>query len=69
MEDVVDRILYTYQLIRPLDPNQISASRLKITRYIESLTSAGQSDAHRLSMVTFQLCTNRDISTWLQHAV
>jgi hypothetical protein len=50
MEDVVDRILYTYQLIRPLDPNQISASRLKITRYIESLASAGQGDAQRLSM-------------------
>ena len=50
MEDVVDRILYTYQLIRPLDPDQISASRLKITRYIESLASAGQTDAQRLSM-------------------
>jgi hypothetical protein len=50
MEDVVDRILYTYQLIRPLDPDQISASRLKITRYIESLASTGQSDAQQLSM-------------------
>ena len=50
MKDVIDGILYTYQLMRPLDPDQISASRLKITRYIESLASAGQSDAQRLSM-------------------
>jgi hypothetical protein len=50
MDDVVDRILYTFLLMRPLDPDQISASRLKITRYIESLVSAGQTDAQRLSM-------------------
>jgi hypothetical protein len=50
MDDVVDRILYTYQLMRPLDPDQISASRVKITRYLKSLASAGQSDAQRLSM-------------------
>ena len=48
--DVVDRILDTYQLMRPLDPDQVSDSRLKITRYIESLTSAGQSDAQRLAV-------------------
>jgi hypothetical protein len=50
MDNVVDRILYTYQLMRPLDSDQISASRPKITRYLESLASAGQSDAQRLSM-------------------
>jgi hypothetical protein len=50
MKDVVDRILDTYQLMRPLDPDQVSDSRLKITRYIESLTSAGQSDAQRLAV-------------------
>jgi hypothetical protein len=50
MDDVVDRILYTFLLMRPLDPDQISASRLKITRYIESLASACQTDAQGLSM-------------------
>jgi hypothetical protein len=50
MKDVVDRILDTYQLMRPLDPDQVSDSRLKITRYIESLTSAGQNDAQRLAV-------------------
>src|SRR3981081_2664723 len=50
MKDVVDRILNTYQLMRPLDPDQVADSRRKITRYIESLISAGQSDAQRLTV-------------------
>jgi hypothetical protein len=41
MNDVVDRILTTYQLVRPLDAERAADSRRKITRYIESLTSAG----------------------------
>jgi hypothetical protein len=41
---VIDRILSTYQLMRPLDPDRVSDSRQRITRYIESLASAGQSD-------------------------
>jgi hypothetical protein len=50
MNDVVDRILNIYQLMRPLDPDRVSDSRRKITRYIESLASAGQSDAQRLAV-------------------
>jgi hypothetical protein len=50
MNAVVDRIMNTYQLMRPLDPDQVSDSRRKITRYIESLTSAGQIDAHQLAV-------------------
>jgi hypothetical protein len=50
MNDVVDRILNTYQLMRPLDPERVSDSRRKITRYIESLASAGQSDAQQLAV-------------------
>jgi hypothetical protein len=50
MNDVVDRILTTYQLVRPLDAVRAADYRRKITRYIESLTSAGQSDAQQLAM-------------------
>jgi hypothetical protein len=50
MNDVVDRILNTYQLVRPLDAERAADSRRKITRYIESLTSAGQSDAQQLAV-------------------
>jgi len=32
MKDVVDRILNTYQLMRPLDPDRVSDSRRKISQ-------------------------------------
>jgi hypothetical protein len=50
MNDVVDRVLNTYQLMRPLDPDRVSYSRRKITRYIDSLASAGQNDAQKLAV-------------------
>jgi hypothetical protein len=50
MNDLVDRILSTYQLMRPLDPDRVSDSRQRITRYIESLASGGQSDAQQLAV-------------------
>ena len=50
MNDLVDRILSTYQSMRPLDPDHVSDSRQRITRYIESLASAGQSDAQQLAV-------------------
>jgi hypothetical protein len=49
MNDVVDRILNTYQLRRPLNAESVADSRRKITRYIESLASAGHSDAQELA--------------------
>jgi hypothetical protein len=50
MNDVIDRILSTYQLMRPLDPDRVSDSRQRITRYIESLATAGQSDPEQLAV-------------------
>ena len=49
MKDVVDRILSTYQLMRPLNAERVADSRLKITRYIESLASARGSRPLRLA--------------------
>ncbi len=45
-----NRILSIYQLMRPLDPDRGSDSRQRITRSIESLSSAGQSDAQQLAV-------------------
>jgi hypothetical protein len=50
MNDVIDRILSTYQLMGPIDPDRVSDSRQRITRYIESLASAGQSDPQQLAV-------------------
>ena len=50
MNDVVERILNAYQLMRPLDAERVSDSRLKITKYIESLLTDGHRDAEQLTI-------------------
>jgi hypothetical protein len=50
MDDVVDRILEAYQLVCPLDAERAADSRQKISRYIETLESAGQRDAEQLTI-------------------
>ena len=50
MNDVVKDILNTYQSMRPLDAERAADSRQRISRYIESLASAGQRDAEQLTI-------------------
>jgi hypothetical protein len=50
MNDIVERILNAYQLKRPLDAERVADSRRKISRYLESLASAGQRDTKRLTI-------------------
>jgi hypothetical protein len=50
MNDVVEGILNTYQSMRPLDAKRAADSRQRISRYIESLASAGQRDDKPLTI-------------------
>ena len=50
MNDIVERILNAYQSMRPLDPERAAHSRQRISRYIESLASAGQRDDEQLTI-------------------
>jgi hypothetical protein len=50
MNDVVERILNTYQSMCPLDAERTANSRQRISRYIESLASAGQRDDEQLTI-------------------
>ena len=50
MNDVVELILSTYQSMRPLDSERAADSREKISRYLETLASAGQRDAEQLTV-------------------
>ena len=50
MNDVVERILNTYQSMCPLDAERAANSRQRISRYIESLASAGQRDDEQLTI-------------------
>ena len=50
MNDVVELILSTYQSMRPLILSELRNLRQKISRYIETLASAGQRDAEQLTI-------------------
>jgi DNA mismatch repair ATPase MutS len=50
MNDLVERILNSYQSMRPLDEELVADSRKRISRYLENLASAGQSDAKQLTI-------------------
>jgi hypothetical protein len=50
MNDVVELILKTYQSMCSLDTERAADSRQKISRYIETLASAGQRDAEQLTI-------------------
>ena len=50
MDDVVDRILLNYQLMRKMDADRVEGSRDKIAAYIAKLNVARQFDAHQLTM-------------------
>jgi hypothetical protein len=50
MDDVVERILLNYQLMRKIDADRVEASREKIAAYIQTLNIGRQFDAHQLTM-------------------
>jgi stalled ribosome rescue protein Dom34 len=50
MDEVVERVLKRYALMRTLDEAQVAESREKISRYIEKLAAAGQKDTHQLAV-------------------
>jgi hypothetical protein len=49
MNDLVDQILHTYQLMRKVDASEVEGSRGKIAAYLETLNSAGRFDAQQLA--------------------
>jgi hypothetical protein len=48
MNEIVDRVLETYELTRGLDAARVAQSREKIIQYVDKLASAGQTDPHQL---------------------
>lgn len=50
MNDVIDRVMTTFAMMRSVDDAELEASRIKLTSYIDELTSAGQHDEQRLAV-------------------
>ena len=49
MREVIEQALKSYELTDVMDAAQVARSRERVTRYIDSLISAGQNDPHRLT--------------------
>jgi hypothetical protein len=49
MREIIERALKSYELTVALDAAQVAISRERVTRYIDSLVSAGHNDPHRLT--------------------
>lgn len=50
MDDVIDRVVTTFAMMRSIDRECFDDSKLKLRTYIETLTSAGQTDSQRLAV-------------------
>ncbi|MEA2911115.1 MAG: hypothetical protein QOJ15_3196 [Bradyrhizobium sp.] len=50
MDELVDRVLRKYALIRTLDDTRAAEAKVKISRYIQTLAAAGQKDRHKLTV-------------------
>jgi hypothetical protein len=50
MDDVIDRVMMTFAMMRNVNDAQFEASRIKLANYIDELTSAGQHDKQRLAV-------------------
>jgi hypothetical protein len=50
VEQVIDRIISTFGMMRSLNEETLAQSRTEVTNYIETLSSAGETDAQRLAV-------------------
>lgn len=50
MDDVIDRVMSTFAMMRNVDGASLEESRTKLRSYIDTLTSAGQNDSQRLAV-------------------
>ena len=50
MDELVDRVLSKYALMRTLDETRAIEARVKISRYIQTLAAAGHKDRRRLTV-------------------
>jgi hypothetical protein len=50
VEQVIDRIISTFGMMRSLNEETLTQSREVLTSYIEKLSSAGETDAQRLAV-------------------
>ena len=60
MQAVIDRIMLTYDLLANRTAAASDEARLKLTEYLATLSEAGETDTHRLTVCGLTYLRERD---------
>ena len=60
MQAVIDRVMLTYDLLANRTAAASDEARLKLTEYLETLSAAGETDLHRLTVCGLTYLRERD---------
>ncbi|CAN5332416.1 hypothetical protein BH10PSE10_BH10PSE10_04070 [soil metagenome] len=60
MDEVIDRIIHTFGMMRNLDEDGLREARESVDTYIETLSSAGETDPKRLAVFGLAYLRNRE---------
>ncbi len=59
MDEVVDRVIHTFGMMRNLDEEGLREARASVDSYISKLSSAGETDPKRLAVFGLAYLRNR----------
>ncbi len=59
MNEVIDRVIHTFGMMRNLSEDALLEARESLVSYIETLTSAGETDPQRLAVCGLAYLRNR----------
>ncbi len=60
MDEVIDRIIHTFGMMRNLDEAGLREARESVDNYIGTLSSAGETDPKRLAVYGLAYLRNRE---------
>ncbi|MGL5165956.1 MAG: hypothetical protein ACRC9K_08720 [Afipia sp.] len=63
MDEVVDRVIHTFGMMRNLDEAGLREARESVDNYIATLSSAGETDPKRLAVFGLAYLRNRQDSS------
>lgn len=59
MDEVIDRVIHTFGMMRNLSEDALNDARESLRSYIETLSSAGETDPPRLAVCGLAYLRNR----------
>jgi hypothetical protein len=63
VDEVVDRVIHTFGMMRNLDEAGLREARASVDNYISTLSSAGETDPKRLAVFGLAYLRNREDGT------